>query len=150
MAGVVQRVLVGIDDSEHSQPALQFALRHASLRQLPLTVLHAAPGSLAHGSSPGVDEEHLHLAQAMAGVREALLEATGHEREGYVPNVVYTCGALLHAGRRMNLIVVGAHHGRTVSDILLGSVVAPVVERAGCPVAVVPDSPHAEPAWRTP
>jgi predicted GH43/DUF377 family glycosyl hydrolase len=28
-----------------------------------------------------------------------LLSAEGNEREGYVPNVVYSCGALVHAGR---------------------------------------------------
>ncbi len=28
-----------------------------------------------------------------------LLEPEGNEREGYVPNVVYSCGALVHAGR---------------------------------------------------
>jgi predicted GH43/DUF377 family glycosyl hydrolase len=31
-------------------------------------------------------------------LREPLLEPTQSEREGYVPNVVYTCGALLHNG----------------------------------------------------
>jgi predicted GH43/DUF377 family glycosyl hydrolase len=30
---------------------------------------------------------------------EPLLEPTAEEREGYVPNVVYSCGALVHAGR---------------------------------------------------
>ena len=30
---------------------------------------------------------------------EPLLQAVGAEREGYVPNVVYTCGALLHRGQ---------------------------------------------------
>ncbi len=30
---------------------------------------------------------------------EPLLQAHGSEREGYVPNVVYTCGALLHRGQ---------------------------------------------------
>lgn len=32
-------------------------------------------------------------------LREPLLEPTQNEREGYVPNVVYTCGALIHNGR---------------------------------------------------
>ncbi len=32
-------------------------------------------------------------------LRDPLLQAIGPEREGYVPNVVYTCGAMLHAGR---------------------------------------------------
>ncbi|HJY04688.1 MAG TPA: hypothetical protein VJ323_00155, partial [Bryobacteraceae bacterium] len=31
-------------------------------------------------------------------LREPLLEPNENEREGYVPNVVYTCGALLHNG----------------------------------------------------
>lgn len=31
-------------------------------------------------------------------LREPLIKANENEREGYVPNVVYTCGALLHAG----------------------------------------------------
>jgi len=32
-------------------------------------------------------------------LREPLLSPNGNEREGYVPNVVYTCGALVHNGR---------------------------------------------------
>ncbi|MDA1050474.1 MAG: glycoside hydrolase family 130 protein [Planctomycetota bacterium] len=31
-------------------------------------------------------------------LREPLLQPNEHEREGYVPNVVYTCGTLLHRG----------------------------------------------------
>jgi len=31
-------------------------------------------------------------------LREPLLKPNENEREGYVPNVVYTCGALLHNG----------------------------------------------------
>jgi predicted GH43/DUF377 family glycosyl hydrolase len=31
-------------------------------------------------------------------LREPLIEPTATEREGYVPNVVYSCGALVHAG----------------------------------------------------
>ena len=30
---------------------------------------------------------------------EPLLSPNQNEREGYVPNVVYTCGALVHAGK---------------------------------------------------
>ncbi|HEV7868992.1 MAG TPA: glycoside hydrolase family 130 protein, partial [Chthoniobacteraceae bacterium] len=35
----------------------------------------------------------------IAELEEPLLQPGGNEREGYVPNVVYTCGALLHRGR---------------------------------------------------
>jgi predicted GH43/DUF377 family glycosyl hydrolase len=30
---------------------------------------------------------------------EPLIRPTSNEREGYVPNVVYTCGALVHGGQ---------------------------------------------------
>ena len=32
-------------------------------------------------------------------LRTPLLSPNAAEREGYVPNVVYSCGALVHAGR---------------------------------------------------
>jgi predicted GH43/DUF377 family glycosyl hydrolase len=34
--------------------------------------------------------------QVVGRLREPLLKPTEDEREGYVPNVVYTCGALMH------------------------------------------------------
>ncbi len=37
--------------------------------------------------------------KVLSQLSEPLLTAVGNEREGYVPNVVYTCGALLHNGR---------------------------------------------------
>ncbi len=37
--------------------------------------------------------------KVLSHLSEPLLSAVGNEREGYVPNVVYTCGALLHNGR---------------------------------------------------
>jgi predicted GH43/DUF377 family glycosyl hydrolase len=38
-------------------------------------------------------------AKVIAELPEPLLRPLENEREGYVPNVVYTCGALVHAGR---------------------------------------------------
>lgn len=37
--------------------------------------------------------------RVIGSLREPLLEPTGGEREGYVPNVVYSCGAMVHGGR---------------------------------------------------
>ncbi len=37
-------------------------------------------------------------AKVIGRLREPLLKPTPEEREGYVPNVVYTCGALVHNG----------------------------------------------------
>jgi predicted GH43/DUF377 family glycosyl hydrolase len=32
-------------------------------------------------------------------LKEPLLSAESNEREGYVPNVVYSCGSLIHGGQ---------------------------------------------------
>jgi predicted GH43/DUF377 family glycosyl hydrolase len=37
--------------------------------------------------------------KVLSQLDQPLLKPEGNEREGYVPNVVYTCGALLHRGR---------------------------------------------------
>ena len=37
--------------------------------------------------------------QVLGRTREPLITPNEIEREGYVPNVVYSCGALLHEGR---------------------------------------------------
>lgn len=37
--------------------------------------------------------------KVLGRLREPLLSANSREREGYVPNVVYTCGGILHNGR---------------------------------------------------
>ncbi len=42
--------------------------------------------------------DHDDPSQVIGRLREPLLKPNENEREGYVPNVVYTCGALLHNG----------------------------------------------------
>lgn len=37
--------------------------------------------------------------KVLGRLKEPLLAPEGNEREGYVPNVVYSCGALIHGGR---------------------------------------------------
>ncbi|HET6409551.1 MAG TPA: glycoside hydrolase family 130 protein [Chthoniobacteraceae bacterium] len=37
--------------------------------------------------------------KVLAELKEPLLQATGADREGYVPNVAYTCGAMIHRDR---------------------------------------------------
>jgi predicted GH43/DUF377 family glycosyl hydrolase len=39
-----------------------------------------------------------HPENMIARLETPLLKPEGNEREGYVPNVVYTCGALIHNG----------------------------------------------------
>src|ERR1700733_3245152 len=56
-------------------------------------------------------------------LREPLLKPNENEREGYVPNVVYTCGALVHKGQL--IIPYGlADHGTGFATVPLAEVLA--------------------------
>jgi len=56
-------------------------------------------------------------------LREPLLQPSPEEREGYVPNVVYTCGALVHDGSL--IIPYGlADHATGFASVSLASVLA--------------------------
>ena len=56
-------------------------------------------------------------------LREPLLKPNQNEREGYVPNVVYTCGALIHKGEL--IIPYGlADHATGFATVLLSEVLA--------------------------
>lgn len=129
-------VVAGVDETEHSQSALRFAFEQAAEHRWPLTVVHVTPQVRPGRERRRPDERpDLPLASALSGAAEDFPDVSVRTvvERGDDP-----AGRLLRAGRSANLIVVGAHHGRPVSDVLHGSVVTPVVSRARCPVAVVP------------
>ena len=135
-------ILVGADGTEHSLQTLEFAYRQASLRGLPLTVLHAfrdvqAAAGVSHlvdTRSVDLEEQRLLLAESVSGLAEKYpdVRVTTELARGLPDQCLTTMG------ERMNMVVVGAHHGGVASEIAFGSVAASVVEHATCPVAVVP------------
>jgi predicted GH43/DUF377 family glycosyl hydrolase len=60
-------------------------------------------------------------------LREPLLSPAHDEQDGYVPNVVYSCGALLHAG----ILVVP--YG--IADSAIGMATVPLDQLLGCLIA---------------
>ena len=128
--------VAGIDDTEHSRPVLRFAFQQASWRHLPLTIVHVALEPV-YGAPTDDPEQHLEMAEAIAGLREEYPDVVVHTTlERGEPSET-----LLRVSRGADLIVLGTHHRHPISELQFGSVVAPVVERATCPVAVVPDAP---------
>jgi predicted GH43/DUF377 family glycosyl hydrolase len=62
-------------------------------------------------------------AKVIGRLREPLLKPNENEREGYVPNVVYTCGALVHNGEL--IIPYGlADHATGIATVPLAEVLA--------------------------
>jgi nucleotide-binding universal stress UspA family protein len=139
---VRQGVVVGVDGTPASQGPLEFAYRQASFRAMPLTVVHAfpdfrAPTTDVHvigDDEHGYDEERSLLAEVVAGMTEKYPDVP--VRTQLVRGLPDVC--LLRMSSRMNLLVIGAHHGGPAAGLVFGSVASSVVEHATCAVAVVP------------
>ncbi len=123
-------VVVGSDGREDSRAVVEFAYQQAALRQLPLTILHCSWGNL-----PGTtdDDVRLPVVEPLGGLAEKFPEVRARvEVVDGLPDE-----ELVAASARMDLVVVGAHHGGRLSALVNGSVAQSVVEHAECPVAVV-------------
>jgi nucleotide-binding universal stress UspA family protein len=124
-------VAVGVDGSEESWRALEWAVGHATAEGRALSVVHAC--GLA---GPGTGSEDLGRAVA----REAVERVRASASTLGVRSVV-TMGSpvsvLLEASEVADLLVVGARGRGSVSRALLGSVSAAAARQAQCPVVVV-------------
>lgn len=142
--GVVRRgVLVGADGTERSRASLEFAYRQASLRRLPLTVMHcfwdaqgatSGPHSIPD-SAEGFENERMVLSESLSGMTEKFPDV--HVHTELARGLADDC--LVRASGQMEMVVVGFHHSGTVSGLVYGSVASTVLEHASCVVAVVPE-----------
>lgn len=134
-------ILVAADGTEESLPVLEFAYHQAELTGAPLTVMHCYWDLQAYSGDYYIDvlpvdaeEVRLRVAETIAGL------GTKH------PDVVVTEtlvrglpeARVATAGDTMDLIVVGAHQGSRLKQLMFDSVSVQVVEHATRPVAVVP------------
>ena len=135
-------VVVAVDATEDAVPVLEFAFRQASLRRLPLRVVHYVmdPRSALVGVpmvgdlSQQLQQSELVLSEAMAGLGERYpdVRTTVSTTPGLAAHDIVT------AATRADLVVVGTHQRPAADRLLVGSVSTAVLEHASCPVAVVP------------
>ena len=138
-------IIVGVDGSGHSQRALEWAMREAAVRQVPLTVLTVNEAVRGYYSSMAVyaddpvrTEDARKLAQAetdevldrLDGPRPALV--TVKAVHGFIVE------ELINAGRDADMIVVGSRGVGGFTRLMMGSVAAQVAQHAHCPVLIVP------------
>jgi nucleotide-binding universal stress UspA family protein len=138
----VGEIVVGVDGSEGSGRALDWAATEARLRGATLTVLHAwdipaavaATAVLPHGQSWTILED---AADAVLKGMVARAEALGvRPQEVLVQG--HAAASLLSCAEGADLLVVGSRGRGGFAGLLLGSVSQAVVHRAPCPVVVVP------------
>ena len=142
-------IVVGVDGSDGSQEALQWALAEAGLRGADLRVLcvYQSPANWlgmgeALGSTVGATVSEADLAQYAQETIDEALQGTAvpagvtvikDSAEGHAGS------ALVKASASTDLLVVGSRgHAGIFHDAVLGSVGTYCVHHATCPVVVIP------------
>jgi len=136
-------IVVGIEGTEASEGALQWAIREAALRGSTVTVVHAWDFLPARDAGRMTEHEEQTASECMldAAVACAIREV------GASPEVVKRsvkgspARVLLIASEGAELLVLGRAHRSGVFDIIRNSVSAECVRRATCPVVVIPTTP---------
>jgi nucleotide-binding universal stress UspA family protein len=139
-------IVVGMDGSEHSRRALEWAVREAGLRGVALTVLAVHEVASNHWTG------HPELYPADQPAAEAVRRAA----EDAVQKAVSQVGApgpasvtvravsglaaqeLVAASADADMVVVGSRGGGGFAQLMLGSVSHQVVSHATSPVVVIP------------
>ena len=145
-------VVVGADGSPSSRVAMKWAAREATMRHVPLTVVHVVPSLSVAASALAwpagrVPEEVLEIQEneARRVIADAIKvvedSAAGGDRPEINSELLFggPVPALADLSKDAQLVVVGCH-GRTGQHRrLLGSVSTGLIHHAHCPVAVIHD-----------
>jgi nucleotide-binding universal stress UspA family protein len=139
------RIVVGVDGTELSLPAIEFAYRMASFRESALTVLHcywtATPVAPSIGGDLLADLEvnRALVSESLAGMSEKFpdVEVAVHLVSGFADR------KLIAASPDYDLVVIGHHRLSPFNDLVYRSVAPAILEHADGAVAVVP-VPHAQ------
>jgi nucleotide-binding universal stress UspA family protein len=140
-SSVRRGIVVGVDASGTSTAALDFAYRLASLRQLPLRVVHVIWDAVQSSGEVGPDEEGYDaerrvLAETLAGMAERYPDVAAEPvlTRGLVDRV------LVRLAEGAELVVVGMHRRGAIAGLVRGRTASIVTEQSSGTVAVVPEA----------
>lgn len=134
-------LVVGVDGSDSSLQAVDWAVDEAARHELPLRLVHASRWERYEGRLPAVSTSRSSgeiVAENI--VASCLQRATLRNPEVKVSAEALaedTVSALLHEGREAFAVVTGSHGRSELADTLLGSVSLAVAARSVSPVIVV-------------
>jgi nucleotide-binding universal stress UspA family protein len=135
-------VVVGVDGSEESLRAVEWAAMEARRRSLPLRIV-SAPATMPRIRAYHVGEEYVDV--ALRGLSQRALEAAVARSEEVAPGLAAETRllsgppalAVAGSGCDASLLVVGSRGAGGFAALVLGSVTRYVADRAACPVVVV-------------
>ena len=141
------RIIVGIDGSDPSHRALEWAIREAAVRHAPLTVFTVQQAVVGYWGSPvlypGDEDLAEHSRKTTQKETDNVLEKIGLESRPSSVTVRGVTGlpaeALIEAAADADLLVVGSRGAGGFKRLLMGSVSTQVTHHAPCPVVVIPD-----------
>jgi nucleotide-binding universal stress UspA family protein len=142
----MQRIVVGVDGSENSRVALDWALAEAQLRHASVDVVNAWQPVfiVGFGGMPGgaaVQEDAAHEEEAHRVLDEMTAGTHPTDPAVTIDKVAVrglSASALLEAAKGADLLVVGSRGRGGFAGLLLGSVSQQVAQHAECPVVIVP------------
>ncbi|APT85699.1 universal stress protein [Corynebacterium aquilae] len=137
-------IVVGVDGSEVSDKAVEFAFAEAQARNVPLRAVHTWMDMQVQASLAGLsaaqeewdvveEEQHKLLAERLAGYQS---EYPGVEVEKVITRD-RPVRALADAAQGAQLLVVGSHGRGGFRGMLLGSTSRALLQSAPCPLVVV-------------
>ena len=138
-------IIVGVDGSGHSQRALEWAMKEAAIRHVPLAVLtvHEAnrgyfSGVALYPDDPGRTEEARKAAQAETD--KVLAGLDGPRPDSVTVKAVhgFPVEELVKAGKDADMIVLGSRGAGGFTRLLMGSTASQVSHHTHCPVLIVP------------
>lgn len=138
-------VVVGADGTAESLPVVEYAFRQASLRSMPLTVVHCYRDDVVGSGyafaipeiATEIEEMRVVVAETIAGMGEKFPDVvvTSELQRGLAEQV------LTRHDAAWDLVVVGRRGRSTWDRLVVGSVGRAVLEHARTTVAVVPEAP---------
>ncbi len=143
-AGRPQRIVVGVDDSEHAAAALRWAAAEADLHRLTLLVVHAWEYPYPTPDAPSSQARDLTCIDA-ARVLDSAVELARDMCAGDVNGELIEgspTSALLASVRDGDLLVLGSRGRGAWKTGLFGSTVNRVLDEADIPVAVTRNAEH--------
>jgi len=134
------RIVVGVDGSDHSKLALEWAARIAAAEGAWLDVVAVWETPTWYGWAPVLPDDYVPGQDMQKLLDETVDDVFGAERPADLRLRAvrgYPAAALLEASKDALMLVVGSRGHGGFRGLLLGSVSANVAEHATCPVLVV-------------